>query len=64
MKVCLQVENEDHLLRTEQAAREAGLPTFTVKDTQNAQRVRAVMALGPAESSRIRSVTHDLKLLL
>ena len=41
-----------------------GLPTFKVKDLAGNRRAVAVMAVGPAKSSRVREVTANLKLLL
>jgi hypothetical protein len=42
----------------------AGLSTFKVKDQVNNARVVAVLAIGPARSSRIRDITSDLKMVI
>ena len=41
----------------------AGLPTFKVKEQTGNARVAAVLAIGPDKSSRIRSITSDLKMV-
>ena len=65
-KVCVKGDDADHLLHLRAQAERAGLPTSEVRDaghTQIPSGSLTVVAIGPAESSRIDRLTADLKLL-
>jgi len=65
-KVCVKGEDANHLLMLCAQAKEAGLPTAEVRDaghTQIPSGSLTVVAIGPAEASRIDRLTESLKLL-
>ena len=65
-KVCVKGNDADHLLSLCAQANDAGLPTTEVRDaghTQIPSGSLTVVAIGPAEGSRIDRLTSDLKLL-
>lgn len=62
-KLILQVRDENHLIQIDDRAQREGLPTFKVKEQVGSARVAAVLAIGPAKTSKIRDITHDLKMV-
>lgn len=65
-KVAVKAETEAVLLDVERRCGEAGIPSFMVIDagrTQIAPNSRTVLAVGPAPTALVDSVTGDLKLL-
>ncbi|RPG75066.1 MAG: peptidyl-tRNA hydrolase [Euryarchaeota archaeon TMED141] len=65
-KVCVKGDDAEHLLSLRDLADNSGLPTATVRDaghTQIPSGSLTVVAIGPAEASRIDRLTGDLKLL-
>ena len=67
-KVCLQARNLDQLLRSEEAAREAGLSIFRVVDSGcenffGGQPITTALGIGPATRQEIQHITKKLKLL-
>mmetsp|Transcript_8502 Transcript_8502/g.8442 ORF Transcript_8502/g.8442 Transcript_8502/m.8442 type:complete len:177 (+) Transcript_8502:207-737(+) len=63
--VCLKCLNEEEMLALETAALDAGLPAHSVIDAGRTQILagsRTVLAIGPAEISRIDSLTGKLRL--
>jgi PTH2 family peptidyl-tRNA hydrolase len=66
-KVCVGVETEEELLALYQQAKEAGLPCALITDSGftefNHIPTNTCIAIGPAESSKIDSITGNLELL-
>jgi PTH2 family peptidyl-tRNA hydrolase len=65
-KVAVKADTEATLLEVEQKCMDAGIPCFMVIDagrTQIAPNSRTVLAVGPAPSDLVDTVTGDLKLL-
>jgi PTH2 family peptidyl-tRNA hydrolase len=66
MKVVLKVDSEDALLAVAKAGKDAGVPTYVVRDagrTQIAAGSRTVLAVGPAPKALVDSITGSLPLL-
>tara|TARA_B100001093_G_scaffold516803_1_gene596519 strand:- start:81174 stop:81515 length:342 start_codon:yes stop_codon:yes gene_type:complete len=65
-KVCVKGNDDEHLLAIEKVAQEAGILTTLVHDaghTQIPSGSLTVVALGPDTSSKLESITGELKLL-
>lgn len=62
VKVCLGVNNVKELLTLRDQARDAGLATAIVSDTEGTSPNRTVVAIGPGASSKIDAIIKHLKL--
>ncbi|DBB03096.1 hypothetical protein WJX77_001530 [Trebouxia sp. C0004] len=62
VKICLGVDNVKELLTLREQARDAGLATAMVSDTEGGPPNRTVVAIGPGASSKIDAIIKQLKL--
>lgn len=65
-KVVLKVEGEKELVEVFRSAKDMGLPAYLVRDagkTEISQGSKTCLGLGPAEASRIDTVTGELDVM-
>ena len=67
-KVCLKCPSLEHLLITEEKAKELGIPCFKVTDSGcknffDGQPIITALGLGPATKAQIHQITKKYKLL-